>query len=73
MICKECQNQNKKSFVVVTVKRFCDNKGIVYWDEEGTKHIHPYLKTCSKYKCSNNHEWIEWNYSNCQCGWNSNE
>lgn len=71
MICEECKNESKTSKVFVKVTRFCDNKGLVFWDEIGKRHIHPYLKTLSKYECSNGHKWSEPSFSVCWCGWSS--
>lgn len=73
MICEECKKENTTSKIVVKVRRFCGDSGLVFWDELGEKHVHPEFKTISRYYCTNGHSWIEKSYSECHCGWTSNE
>jgi len=73
MICKQCQDQGTKSRVTPlggteTLLGFNP-----YYDEEGRYHSHDPNTFTGRYKCSNDHEWIEQETTPCpapSCDWN---
>lgn len=69
MICPQCREENKKSFVYSngsTRTLLCANE---FYDEEGIWHIHDSNITTSHYSCSNGHTFDKKTQGKCPCGW----
>jgi hypothetical protein len=70
MICKRCEQNGKKSKIMVITDKITSPTAVTYYDENGQFHIHDSNIFDGTYRCSNGHEWTSENKKyKCWCGW----